>query len=311
MPLPAALPIIGAGLSILGGAADIVGGIGANKRQQRFATQMYNRQRADALTDWQRQVAYDSPAAQMARLRDANLNPNLAYGNSVLQSSPTVRSSSQGSINPRIPDFGAPGRAIGAGLQQIYDLKLKEAQTNNIAANTAVAMQDRLLREAQTHAASLSMGKTQTEIDEAKLRLSRGQELLDASVDAAQLHNVNKKLDMDLSIQKNDREILQNSASLMEAAERILTMRANRAKTADERKEILQRIELMKKDGRLKQLDINLKEVGIQPGDPAWMRAGIQLINTPAKPFYNRKTVGEKAAGWLKNPLEFLGLPKN
>jgi hypothetical protein len=41
---------------------------------------MYDRQRADALADWNRQNMYNAPEAQMKRFKDAGLNPHLIYG---------------------------------------------------------------------------------------------------------------------------------------------------------------------------------------------------------------------------------------
>lgn len=62
-----------------------------SKRQYKYWTKQYNIQRADALADrahneaYQQQLiagqrAYDLPSAQVSRLRDAGLNPALAYG---------------------------------------------------------------------------------------------------------------------------------------------------------------------------------------------------------------------------------------
>ena len=41
---------------------------------------MYDRQRADALADWNMQNQYNSPAEQMKRYKEAGLSPHLIYG---------------------------------------------------------------------------------------------------------------------------------------------------------------------------------------------------------------------------------------
>ena len=41
----------------------------------------YDQERSDMLSNWQMQNAYNSPAAQMERLKQAGLNPNLIYQN--------------------------------------------------------------------------------------------------------------------------------------------------------------------------------------------------------------------------------------
>lgn len=74
--------MLAAGAAALTGA--IVKGV-ANKRAQRRQN-AYNKQMADLenqrqLEYWHMQNDYNSPAAQMQRLKDAGLNPNLAYQN--------------------------------------------------------------------------------------------------------------------------------------------------------------------------------------------------------------------------------------
>lgn len=66
------------------GASGIFSGIGARKRQReqnkanmKMAEYAYNKE----LEQWNRQNAYNSPQAQMARLKAAGINPHLAYSN--------------------------------------------------------------------------------------------------------------------------------------------------------------------------------------------------------------------------------------
>ena len=77
-------PILGALGSI---GSSLIGNIGAKKRQAQ----------ADKLNVdfWKMQNQYNLPKAQMQRLKDAGLNPNLIYG-----SSPAGASGSAGSISP-------------------------------------------------------------------------------------------------------------------------------------------------------------------------------------------------------------------
>lgn len=51
-----------------------------NKRQREWASEMFERQNERDIAFWQMQNAYNDPAAQMQRLKDAGLNPNLVYG---------------------------------------------------------------------------------------------------------------------------------------------------------------------------------------------------------------------------------------
>ena len=68
MPIPliaAALPaIIGAGSNLIGQGLNGLLTSGANRSSQNFQKNMYDRQRADALADWNRQNEYNSPFAK-------------------------------------------------------------------------------------------------------------------------------------------------------------------------------------------------------------------------------------------------------
>lgn len=50
-----------------------------------FENRRYNKQRSDMLADRDYQNQYNSPVAQMQRLKEAGLNPNLVYGNGAAQ----------------------------------------------------------------------------------------------------------------------------------------------------------------------------------------------------------------------------------
>ena len=85
------------GAAIIGGLGSIVGSvIGANsqrraniqntelaKYQNNWQTAENEKAYARSLEMWNLQNAYNSPTAQMSRLRQAGLNPNLVYGNGV------------------------------------------------------------------------------------------------------------------------------------------------------------------------------------------------------------------------------------
>jgi len=96
-----------------------------NAQNKKFSQQMYDRQRADALTDWDKQNKYNSPSQQMQRYKEAGLNPNLIYGQ--MSNSPTIRSTDM-----KQPDFVAPKlQNTGQVMNNYLDLKLKEQQLSN------------------------------------------------------------------------------------------------------------------------------------------------------------------------------------
>lgn len=72
--------IITAGANIVGGGAQAFTGSKMNKKTRFHQLRMYERQLADNRENWRIQNEYNSPAAQMERLKAAGLNPHMAQG---------------------------------------------------------------------------------------------------------------------------------------------------------------------------------------------------------------------------------------
>lgn len=127
MALPA---IAAAGIGVLG---SVVGNVlntrstkKTNERSERFSREMYERQRADALSDWHMQNSYNDPSAVMQRLQNAGLNPALAYGNGA-QAQAT--SAPRGSTAQN-PNFKPPQVQTDAGSIALMALQAKQLQSN-------------------------------------------------------------------------------------------------------------------------------------------------------------------------------------
>jgi hypothetical protein len=261
MPIPA---LLAAALPAIGSAAvSTLGTIFTNKQQANAAQRSYDIQRRDSLADWKMQNDYNSPQMQMQRFKEAGLNPNLIYKQ-------TNEAAPVRSTNYDTPKFNAPTpdlNMIGAVMGQNADIKLKEAQTNNLAKQNTVIEQDALLRQAQIAG---EIARTTANSDANR----RANELQKYSLQAAE-QNLRKtdvdisktKLDMLLGFRNDWRQTLANSKSLEEANARIASMAIQNAKTTQEKNQIIQFTENLKKDGTLKQLDIDLRRLGIMPSD--------------------------------------------
>ena len=94
LPFSAFIPLIGEGINA-------ISNLFTNKAQKKTALEMYDRQRTDALADWNRQNDYNTPKAQMSRFKEAGLSPHLIYGQT--NTAPAVRSS-----DTKMPNFTAP-----------------------------------------------------------------------------------------------------------------------------------------------------------------------------------------------------------
>lgn len=119
MPIPAAV-----GAAAIGGASSLLGGIFGNSARKKEAA----RQRAWNESMWNKQNAYNTPANQMQRLKDAGLNPALMYGKGNVGNAEKV----QGYQQPQIENVGAgvaQSAAAGAQLSLVNtQKKLIEAQ---------------------------------------------------------------------------------------------------------------------------------------------------------------------------------------
>lgn len=260
-----------------------------NKKTRQWNEKMYATQRQHSLQDWTMQNEYNSPEAQMRRLKMAGLNPNLVYGKGADNISGTVRSADAGSWNPQAPKFEL-GAAAQSGLSAYYDTEMKKAQIDNLKTqNTAIA-NEAILKAAQTEA---TMQGTAT----SKFDLGLKSELRQVSLDAA-IQNLRKlTTDIDISLRGDERAAAQNAVSVSEAAERILSLREQRAKTIVEKEQIRAQINNLKNDSELKQLDINLKKMGLQPGDPMILRAAAQKIDSIKE--FGKKGI-DKIKSWFK-----------
>ena len=138
--------------SLISGVGSIAGMIGQNKivnkqiaaqreenRLNRYYNQMLARQQNQwNLEQWNRENAYNSPLAQMYRLRQAGLNPDLMYGQGNAAGSPEMTSGAPS--EPQDMSAMLSKRSFGQTMQQILDReqqrRMNEAQIEAIKANT-------------------------------------------------------------------------------------------------------------------------------------------------------------------------------
>lgn len=238
-----------------------------NKKTRKYNLEQYAKERQDALNDWERNNSYNSPAAQMQRYRDAGLNPNLIYGQS--NTADPVRSTNTAPWNPRAPNIDLNA---GPSIQAMYNVRLQEAQTNNLIKQGDVLTQEAILKAATTAATVQSTSKNEFELGQAR-------KLAGISLESAQAELTGKLQNQQIQLNQDERNAAITASNLKEAAARILEIRARVAKTNTDTRtgqaeydRIRKSIEDLDKNIELKQLDINLKQKGIQPSDPMYMR---------------------------------------
>lgn len=279
MPAPLLAAGIAAGSQLASTAIGAAATGKQNRKSRAFSREMYDRQRRDSLADWAMQNEYNSPLAQMQRLRAAGLNPNLVYENGATHSAQPIRSSEAPSWRPVAADYSGIGNAAGAGIEAYYSVQEKQAQIDNLKTQNTVMFQDALLKAAQIVATNASTGKTKADTETSQYNLEYQKSIRDISVDALRASLEKTKADTTYTLDQNERAAAMQATNLQMAIENILTARANRETNKVERARLLEAINGLKKDNELKQLDINLRKIGINPSDPTYQRIIGQIIS--------------------------------
>lgn len=285
MPFPLAAAIMG-GSALGGGVIDAFATGAMNKKSRAWHTQMYERQKHDSLAFWNMQNEYNSPAAQMQRFTEAGLNPNLIYG----------QQNTGGSIDvpaPGSPQFETPqvGRAVGSGvataINAMYDLEAKQANIDNLHVQNDILKQEAIFK------GLLNAGKV-TGNKQAILDFNKSQDLYGTDIDSRKTALQKMKTEIDLSLRRDAREAVQSATSVKEAIERMMNMaqqreyvelqksqsKAETARIREDTRRIRENFYMLEREGVIKELEIGLRQMGLNPNDETWKRMlGMFLSN--------------------------------
>jgi len=261
---PLVLPLIAAGASLAGSAINAGSQSRTNQSQLSYSREMYDKQRADALADWNRQNQYNSPKEQMIRFKEAGLNPNLIYGQQT--QSPVVRSSSVEGYSPRAPQVDL-GNAAAMGLQGLstyQDTRLKDVQTDLVKEQIKNASTDNMLK--------------QLDWAEKNIKLPYAQKMAESNAQALEIQNEQRLVDLQFSKDYNPIKLEEGQYRINNLIKdldvKIQAMNLSKAQEDLAR----QTISNLKKEGLLKTYDANLKSQGIQPNDNIFFRILTQAI---------------------------------
>lgn len=241
-----------------------------NKQNQynEYIWRMMN-EREDSV--WSRQNEYNSPAAQMARFKEAGLNPHLIYGQGNVAGSigtapldsgnfqsskfdsPSMANASLQNWSPRVPDYGAIGSVVGDTLANYVNFRQQAAQTNNLEATNDVIRQQAILTAAQ---ATNEVTKGKHSDFDLKQKEALNNYVLEAAQlgiqkTSAEINSTNTHTQLD--IERGGRESIMQRAQLSKMAQEMLNMKAEEANKY--------------LDNQIKLLDLQLKSVGLQPTD--------------------------------------------
>lgn len=263
---------IAATANLVGQTGNMVAQGRTNKKTREWNEEMYRRQEADNYGKWKEQNEYNesiwardqanneriwnmmneynSPISQMQRFKSAGLNPNLIYGQMTggagLDATPQPRAAlGGGRVNSWHPI--APQIDVRSAAMTALDVRNREAQTDNLVAQNQVIRQEAALKGLQ--AAGLVTKNAKSDFD-----LKLASELRDVSVDAARI-NLSKQI---AGLSETTGRIELNKERIEEVKARIENVRqSTRNLSQNERK---------------MEMENALREMGINPGDPTWLR---------------------------------------
>jgi len=255
--------IVAAGIQAASAAGNAAATGKQNKKSRAFSREMYEKTKTDNIQFWNMQNEYNSPEAQMQRLKSAGLNPNMVYDKGgAIQPAGNISTPDVQSAQFRTPDFGS----IGTGLVQGYfDTKIKQAQYDNLKQTNTVLHQDALLKAAQAEGEAVrTYGKG--------LENYVYHQNTDALVRGAYLANEKTVSDIAYTNDENARKAAMQAPNLQQAI--IGVARASAALDLDrsQLKMLEQQIYNAKQDGILKRVQAEFAEMGVNFSDPTYMR---------------------------------------
>lgn len=259
MPFPL-IPLIGAGASILGNVLNNNAVQSANEQSQEWQEKMYGIQRKDSLADWERQNAYNSPAAQMERLKAAGLNPNLVYGSgSAIQPSAAVRASSTGSYRAQPTE-----NTLGNVMLQVFQIMKTQAETAKIQADkdNKQAAFPGIVSDSDVKAHTIG-----DRIDQV-----HNENVLKQTIQQTELMKQGKiQADTAYTIAQNIRADMLAGQTVKESTQRIAKMISDMDINSARKAVLLQTVNNLQQDEELKKYENSLHDVFLNGGDPGKM----------------------------------------
>lgn len=265
--------IASAGGNLIGDVANAISTSTQNRKSRQFALQMYERQKADNLSQWERQNSYNSPEEQIKRYKAANLNPHLIYGQGASAgNAERIQTADVQSPQFREARFDSPGN-IGSVIGQYVDLKTRMAGLDQIKLQNDKILEESALLRAQRSGYDIDNLRKKFDYDlESELR--------PYSLDYRARKVDELAANIDYTRNRDAREAVALNSTLAQQAESILSSQAQRAKNPYEIRQLEQATELIKRDVKLKDLEIKLRQDGVNPNDPLWARALTMYLNS-------------------------------
>lgn len=265
--------LIGAGIGAVSGGAQIMAIGKMNKKTRKFQEQMMTRQRDWALADYAMQNEYNSPAAQMARLKEAGLNPNLVYGNGADAQGGVVARTESAQWRPETPDIQGAAQGVLSNYQNVHTAML---QNNLLKTQNTIAEREAQLKEIQAQALQLGILDKRFDLDMKSELKNYNLQFRKKQVETLDQSIMESLTRMSNSTWQGNRESMRLQSDLQSADLQREIMRISANKSKAEIDQIRQNIENAKKTGQWQQMQNDLTEkmsrMNMTSSDPAFWK---------------------------------------
>lgn len=249
---------IGAAGELLGAGLNAVTTGMGNRAQRKWNERMYDRQFQDNIKFWNMQNEYNAPSSQMKRYQEAGLNPNLIYGSgSQAGTASPINTPDVQPYQHRNPDVGSGVSGALSKLAGYQDFQIKQAQIDLLKQQGNNLAQDNLTKQFQNQIIGLEYS------DKEKMLPTR------QATEIARLKQI--EANTAFTVNQQDLNSVKNATDVKTALSQLLSMEQQRSKTDYEIKQIQQATVNLAKDEELKNIDIELRRIGVMPGSPAWL----------------------------------------
>lgn len=250
-----------AGINSVNNSVGVIASANLNYKTRNWNEAMLQKQRDWAVADWNQQNEYNSPTAQMARLKAAGLNPNLVYGKGADVISQQMPRSSE----PKAWSPSAPSMPQDRGLSDYFQVQSQQATLDNLKAQNTVLANEAMLKRAQTIA-------TMQDSEQGKFNLGLDMEnrdslnqMYDLKRESLQYNNVATWLRNDYYAKTQDLNLEQTIQQIAESQQR----------TAESK----QRVDNLIKSGKLQDFELQMNKSGVTKQDPIYWRVIAKVLD--------------------------------
>lgn len=226
---------------------------------------LMKRQNEINLENWNMTNAYNAPEAQVARLQQAGLNPNLAYGSI----SSTSAASSLPAAHATPGNYRAPTEGVASSY---FDTRVKQAQLSNLESQNNLIEEQVNNQRIENALKNLDLG-IKTEIR--PITVAQAQNLADKTIaDLANTRANTTLIGFNTQIRDMEMQILRDTLPMVIQRVSVDLTNAQLKGTQSSQEITLNKQEIFKREW-----ENQLRSAGVNPNDPLWARLAVKIFD--------------------------------